>query len=79
MVRCYYLCSEYLRRHIIYVLKSISTKESFRMQNVDGPLLLSLDETFLREKVLVQNALMRKKVLRQVQLLKEQRDAIVKV
>jgi hypothetical protein len=53
--------------------------ESFRAHNVDGPLLLALDETFLREKVLVQNALMRKKVLRQIQLLKEQRDAIAKV
>ena len=58
---------------------NIFLPESFRLHNVDGPLLLSLDETFLREKVLVQNALMRKKVLRQVQLLKDQRDAIVKV
>ena len=46
---------------------------------MDGALLVMIDDTFLRETLGILNSLMRKKVLRQIQLLKDSRDAVLKV
>lgn len=40
---------------------------------------MMIDDTFLRETLGIPNSLMRKKVLRQIQLLKDSRDAVLKV
>lgn len=53
--------------------------DNFEKNDVDGALLVSMDETFIRDSLGVLNALLRKKLLRQVQLLKERRDANAKV
>jgi hypothetical protein len=53
--------------------------EIFEKNDVDGALLISMDDTFIRDSLGVLNALLRKKLMRQVQLLKEKRDAKLKV